>query len=139
MHWIRCFILAAFALTVMPDSADGSVHYSDSALFVLDTVTAVDHVHVPTVAAIVSVYPNPFNPSTTIRFATSGAREVRIAIYDLRGRMISPLIAGTLDAGSHEAVWQGRDSSGRNIPSGMYFCRLVSGNTTQIRKLVLVR
>jgi hypothetical protein len=83
--------------------------------------------------------PNPFNPMTTIRFDLPAAGQVRLAIYDLAGRLVRVLVEGEIPAGSHEAVWDGRDSTGRSAPSGSYLARLVAGGKVEGVRLSLVR
>jgi len=91
-------------------------------------------------------YPNPFNPSTTISFGVpqpetggSGALRVRLAVYDLRGALVRTLLDRELEPGFHSVVWDGHDNRGRNLPSGVYFCRLVSTQATFTRKMILLK
>jgi hypothetical protein len=84
--------------------------------------------------------PNPFNPSTTIRFEVplQGGR-ITLAVFDVRGRLVRTLENGFVAGGGREARWDGKDSSGRNVPSGVYFCRLSAAGVSQTRKLMLLR
>lgn len=86
-----------------------------------------------------SVAPNPFNPRTTVSFRTDATQLVRVAVYDIRGRLVSGLLDQILEAGDHEAVWQGKNSSGAASPSGEYFFRVETGPDVQIQKAILVR
>jgi hypothetical protein len=83
--------------------------------------------------------PNPFNPMTRIRFDLPAAGQVRLSVYDLAGRLVRVLVEGEIPAGSHEAVWDGRDSTGRSAPSGSYLARLVAGGKVEGVRLSLVR
>jgi hypothetical protein len=82
--------------------------------------------------------PNPFNPTTTIRFELPSRMSVRLSIHDLRGRQVRLLAEGTFDAGAYPRDWDGRDGSGRRVASGVYFCRLDAGGDVQAQKLTLV-
>jgi len=84
--------------------------------------------------------PNPFNPSTSIRFsvAREGAR-VRMSIYDVAGRLVSDLVDGTATAGEHSARWDGTDAQGRAVASGVYFVRLSVDGWTDSRKMALLK
>ncbi len=84
--------------------------------------------------------PNPFNPTTSIRYSvgTDGAR-VGMHIYDVAGRRVATVLEGTSPAGSHVASWNGRDDSGRPVASGIYFCRLSVDAWTASRKMVLLK
>ena len=79
-------------------------------------------------------YPNPFNPSTTIRFHLAARSFVRLRMFDLAGREVATLIAGELPAGDHVRQW-----TPVHAASGVYFCRLQSGESVQARMLVLLK
>ena len=79
-------------------------------------------------------FPNPFNPSTTIRFHLVSAAHVSLKLFDELGRDVSTLIDGRLSAGTHERHW---DAAG--LASGAYFFRLQAGSTTVTKRLVLIR
>ncbi len=83
-------------------------------------------------------HPNPFNPSTTLRFDTPGG-PLRLAIYDARGARARTLVEGEPAAGSHAATWDGRDDAGRLLPSGRYLAWLHCGGRVETASLVLVR
>ena len=86
-----------------------------------------------------AAYPNPFNRTMSIRYDLQARVPVRLAIFDVRGGLIKTLLAGeTIDAGSHEVVWDGRDETGRVAPAGIYFCRLDAGHHAGTRRLVRV-
>ncbi len=87
-------------------------------------------------------YPNPFNPSTRIELnmpAGAPAR-VELAIYDIRGRRLVTLFDGPLNGGESRVFdWKGRDESGRELPSGVYFSRARIGDRSESRKMILLR
>jgi len=84
-------------------------------------------------------YPNPFRPTTEIRFSLPDAADVLLEVYDLSGRRVATLVDRRLAQGEHVAVWDGTDASGRSVASGTYFCRLRVGDSAQTRKMVLLR
>ena len=88
-------------------------------------------------------YPNPFNPNTTIRFGIpeeAAGKTIALKIYDVLGREVATLINRSLKAGYHQVEWNGRNSQGQTVASGIYFYRLQSGNTTrQVKKMILLR
>lgn len=69
-------------------------------------------------------YPNPFNPSTTIRFDLPEMAIVSLRVYDIKGRQVARLVDAELDAGYHSIVWDGTDELGVPVASGVYICRL---------------
>ncbi len=74
--------------------------------------------------------PNPFNPSTRLRFALAHEAVVALAVYDPRGRLVRDLGADTWTAGEHAVTWDGRDDAGRAAASGVYYVRLVGEGGT---------
>jgi len=87
-------------------------------------------------------YPNPFNPVTTIEFGVPDFAEnkvTRLKIYNLLGQEIATLIDGRLTSGYHKITWDGSNSTGRKVASGVYFYRLISGDKTLVKKMVLIR
>ena len=84
-------------------------------------------------------FPNPFNPTTTITFAVPKAGDVTLAIYNLRGRLVRTLAEGPLAAGRHKIVWDGNDSRGQRVASGIYVYRLETNEFAESKKLILTR
>lgn len=84
-------------------------------------------------------YPNPFNPQTRIRFEVPRASQVTLAVYDVLGRRIKTLVEGHLEAGSHEAIWDGTNATGSRMSSGTYFYRLEAGNHVEVRQMLLMK
>ncbi|HSG27444.1 MAG TPA: T9SS type A sorting domain-containing protein [Candidatus Krumholzibacterium sp.] len=87
----------------------------------------------------VSVYPNPFNPRTTISFTLRSGGAVRLGIYDAAGRLVRRLIEGDRPEGTSVEYWDGLDGSGGRVASGVYIYRLRSGKESLSGKLVLMR
>lgn len=97
----------------------------------------------PRIAKLYQNYPNPFNPSTTIEFEIPGdkadGRNVRLEIYDLRGRLIRTLVDETKESGRHKAHWNGEHDDGRRVGSGVYFYRILAGDFEETKKLLIIR
>ncbi|MBE0565598.1 MAG: VCBS repeat-containing protein [Krumholzibacteria bacterium] len=93
----------------------------------------------PTRFALHPNYPNPFNPSTTLRFDLPQAGKVELTIYDTAGRRVRTLVRETLAAGRQEVVWRGRDDGGRQVASGVYFYRLEAGTFGETKKMILLK
>jgi hypothetical protein len=84
--------------------------------------------------------PNPFNPTTSIRYSLVATGRVRLEIYDARGRLVRTLFDAVQPGPRwYAAVWNGRDQSGRPVPGGVYFARLRAPSYTSVRRLVLVK
>ena len=84
-------------------------------------------------------YPNPFNPTTEIRFDVSRPGPVRLAVYDLLGREVRTLVEGFRPAGAHAVVWDGRSDAGETVASGVYLYRMEAGGFTESRLMVLMK
>ncbi len=108
---------------------DGKFEYSN----ILE-VTAV-----PAKFELSQNYPNPFNPSTTIKYYTPQNSFVTLKIYDMLGREIATLVNEQISPGYHEAIWNGLDSKGVSVSSGVYIYRLTAGNFTKTKKMNLLK
>lgn len=91
------------------------------------------------VSALVSIRPNPFNPSTRLLLDIAAPDRVRLDVFDARGRRIRVLVDESLPAGRREFTWDGRDDSGRTMSSGTYFARFAVGDVVQTAKMVLLK
>ena len=107
----------------------------------LNQVTDVaDHPSgLPTEYSLGVNYPNPFNPSTTIQYALPEVATVEIVIYNVMGQTVRTLDCGTRGPGEYEVEWDGRDVGGAPAASGIYFYRMIAGDFTQSRKMLLLK
>jgi hypothetical protein len=84
-------------------------------------------------------FPNPFNPTTTIRFSAPEGVRVRLAVYDVDGRLVATLYEAISAGGAHEVQWSGRSGGGGTVGTGVYFYRLHAGKHTLTRKMLLLK
>jgi hypothetical protein len=84
-------------------------------------------------------YPNPFNPATMISFTLPENTDVNLSIYNLEGKLVKTFINNTLSEGYKQTSWDGTDSHGDPVASGVYFYRLKVGNRTLTKKMVLLK
>ena len=100
--------------------------------------------------ALAHAAPNPFNPSTTLRFAVPRDGAVRLAAYDVTGRHVRTLVDRRVEVGEHSVVWDGFDVAGRAAASGVYVVRLehtgeshrdsqTNSNEVRVRRVTLLR
>ena len=95
---------------------------------------------IPTQFMLYQNSPNPFNPTTSIRFDLPVSQYVNLRVFDVAGRLIKTLIHDShIEAGQHVIMWDGRDDSGRPVVSGVYFYRLRTKTFFETRRLALVR
>ncbi|MCK4547912.1 MAG: T9SS type A sorting domain-containing protein [Candidatus Eisenbacteria sp.] len=84
-------------------------------------------------------FPNPFNPAVEMRYSVVAKCRVSLDVYDVSGRKVIRLVDEVQHPGAHGAVWDGRDSRGVRVSSGVYFARLATGGRTRTAKLVLAK
>ncbi len=106
---------------------------------VQEKIIEVD-VPVPTEYALMGNYPNPFNPTTHIRFQLPEKSEVTLKIYDMRGNLVdTPALKKSFDAGEHDVNWTAQDKSGRKVASGMYLYLFQAGSFQKTGKMILLK
>ncbi len=94
---------------------------------------------IPAVTSLADNFPNPFNPSTRVKFGLAKKGHVSIRIYDVSGRLVRILIDEVREAGAYEVVWDGANDRGRATASGIYFCRMEAPDYERTLKMVLLR
>ncbi|MCH7974588.1 MAG: T9SS type A sorting domain-containing protein, partial [Bacteroidetes bacterium] len=99
---------------------------------------------IPTEFILVQNYPNPFNPSTSIEFSVPVNSNVRLTIYNLLGQVITTLVNEELSAGNYSVIWNGTDTNGLQVSSGVYLYKMkASGNSgtpfSQTKKMILLK
>lgn len=84
-------------------------------------------------------FPNPFNPSTRIEYTVAEESPVEITVFNVRGEKVTTLTNETKSAGRHNVLWDGRDKSGREVSSGVYFYRLSIGDYRSTKKMLMLK
>lgn len=84
-------------------------------------------------------YPNPFNPNTQISFTLPRKEDIKLEIFNLLGQKIITLADGLFSAGTHSVEWNGKDSDGEKISSGIYLYKISSENFSQTKKMCLIK
>ena len=93
----------------------------------------------PVITEIKSIYPNPFNPETTIEFNLKENSQVNIRVYNLKGQLVKTLIDSKYEAGNHKIVWNGRNSNEQRVASGLYFCKMETKEKSVTKKMILMK
>jgi hypothetical protein len=112
-------------------------------------LTAVDFTVNPTSNEVVSStpakqmlsqnFPNPFNPTTTIEYNVPVNGNVSLNVYNVKGQLVRTLVNENQTIGKHTIVWDGQDNNGATATSGIYFYKMTSSNTTETRKMIMVK
>jgi uncharacterized membrane protein len=107
----------------------------------VDKPTAVDddELALPGAFRLDQNYPNPFNMETVISFQIATPGRVTLEIYDILGRKVKTIDAGYLNTGQHQLTWSGASDDQRDVSSGVYFYRLISGEQSLTRKMILLK
>jgi len=89
--------------------------------------------------ATMEIYPNPFNPSTTIKFNLPEATEIKLEIYNLKGQLVRSLVHGNVDSGKQSVSWDGTDNHNRRVGSGLYYSKLSYQDKSIVQKMVMIK
>jgi tetratricopeptide (TPR) repeat protein len=87
----------------------------------------------------ISNYPNPFNPETTIEYNLPTEGNVKLEVYNSLGQLVNVLIEGNQSAGRQRVTWNGKDSFGSSVASGIYFYRIKTNSFTHVKKMILMK
>ena len=127
---------------------DEVVEYTESIEFTSDMVVgngfdtfglSREALSAPMEYSLSDAYPNPFNPTTTLSFSVPTEGVVSLNIYDMTGRLVSTLVDGNLEQGYHSIIWNGMDSNGHAVSSGMYIYSLNGEGVSITKKMVLMK
>jgi hypothetical protein len=112
---------------------------SDEPFTILRDAAGVPDTFVPTEFAMKQNWPNPFNGATNLMFDLPKDANVRLGVYDVSGRLVKSLVDQTVPAGRHYVGWDGRDSYGSVVASGVYFSRIDAGPWHETKRMVFVK
>ena len=129
-------------VTIGGQDPPGSVHIANSETDgCLDQSGTPEDINIPvTGARLLQNVPNPFNPQTTVAFEIQEQAKVSLLVFDVSGRLVRVLMDHEIvEEGRHEAVWNSRDDTGREVAAGVYFYRLVMGQWTDMKRMTLIK
>lgn len=122
-----------------PTADGGEVMFMEMQIVFPEGVANDDPGVAPVVSLLQQNYPNPFNPETTISFDMPKTANANLSIFNVKGQLVNTLVNGNLDFGKHSFVWNGKDLSGNNVTSGIYFYRLTTDNHVETKKMMLMK
>jgi len=98
-----------------------------------------DPSELPKTFAVSPNYPNPFNPSTTIKYQLPQSGDVNLTIYNVLGQRVRALVDARIEAGYHSIEWDGRNDAGAQVASGIYIYRFSADNYLKVQKMILMK
>jgi hypothetical protein len=126
-YWLQCMEL------------DGTSRFFGPITATLSNTNPDTPPAIPTVTDLLNAFPNPFNPMTTIPYSIKEAAQVRIDVYNIRGQLIRSFAQDHSSAGYYKVVWDGKDTNGTLVSSGIYYYRMTSGKFTSSKKVILMK
>lgn len=106
----------------------------------IDVVTGIaEEGNLPKVFDLAQNFPNPFNPSTTIKYQLPKRAEVSITVYNALGQIVKTLVGNSVEPGYHQVTWDGTNQNGAKVASGIYIYRMVAGDFVKAHKLILMK
>jgi hypothetical protein len=97
------------------------------------------NIMIPVNTELTGNYPNPFNPTTTIKFSLKEDSDVSINIYNIKGAVVRTLVDGEMNKAYHEIIWDGKDNTGKQVGSGVYFYKMKAEKYTATKKMILMK
>ena len=118
-------------------NGDGQIDY----IIYPSGTTDVDTPDIPSLSSLILYQniPNPFNPTTTIKFDLPRSEHVNLSVFNVKGERIVTLLNQHMPMGRNEVSWNAQDNRGNTVASGIYFYRIVAGDFVQTKKMVLLR
>jgi len=105
-----------------------------------ESITNIDdNKKIPNSYSLSQNYPNPFNPTTAIEYALPEQSNVKLIIYDIKGNTVKHWNYINQNAGYYSVIWNGTNSSGSQVSTGIYFYRIIAGDFTQTKKMVFMK
>ena len=108
--------------------------YQDSFVYELSSSDLI-----PSATELSNIYPNPFNPSTTIDYNLSVGTDVSLVVYDMKGSIVKTLVSNFQDAGLHQITWNGKNEMGGQVSSGMYLVRMEADGQLYQQAITLLK
>ncbi len=101
--------------------------------------TTWDQLNIPKISSLYSNFPNPFNPTTTLKYGIAEAGPVTLRLYDVRGRLVRTLVNEIRRPGNYELIWDGTDGAGREVETGVYLARLKAVDRMHVQRMMLLK
>ena len=101
--------------------------------------TTGEQLNIPEISSLYSNFPNPFNPTTTLKYGIAEEGPVTLRLYDVRGRLVRTLVDEIRGPGNYELIWDGTDGAGREVEAGVYLVRLKAVDRMHVQRMMLLK
>ena len=129
-----------YYITALYEAPDGESEASNSITAIPEKDTSDSEANIISLKTeLAGNYPNPFNPETTIEFTLSNSGHVRMDIFNIRGSLVRTLVNNEMNQGVQSVVWNGKDSKGQQVGSGIYFYQMKTSEYSSIKRMVLMK
>jgi flagellar hook assembly protein FlgD len=129
---------SAFLQIVSNDPTTDTLSVAVSGVGEMTTSSSVEE-GLPREFSVSPNFPNPFNPTTTIKYDLPASAPVELVVYSLLGGKVRTLISREMEAGYHQVDWDGKNDAGVPVTSGVYLYRFTAGDYLMIRKMILLK
>ena len=129
---------ANLVVLIQNSGANPYIHYA-TIHNLTNALSSEDNTYTPIDAKLGKNYPNPFNPTTTITFDIHKPSKVKLEIFNIKGRSVKILTNKHFEAGRHYAVWDGIDTGGNPVSSGVYFYKMETTNHVETKSMILLK
>ena len=114
--------------------------WQNNQIYMLNDIELASYLAInPLTFGLVKNYPNPFNPTTTIDFNLDVNSNITLAVYDINGKLVKEIVNDYMEAGYYSIDWNGKNNNNLEVSSGTYICKLISNNSSDQIKLLLIK
>ena len=128
-----------YAEAVKEENKEGKLNFRSLGSIIVKLNSLSSFIDKPNEVTLFDNYPNPFNPSSTFSFYLPKSSQIELIIFNVNGEKIKTLVSGEFSEGIHQIRWDGHNNNGGLVTSGIYFYRLISSESIQVKKLIFLK
>ena len=129
-----------YVVSAVYTNPNGESVYSNEASAMVETgIRELEIIPIPDVYNLSQNYPNPFNPSTVIKYQLPISSNAQLNIYNVKGQLVKTLVNETQNSGYYNITWDGKDNDNREVASGLYVYRIIAGDYTKTKRMLLLK
>ncbi len=133
------FLMIFMQVTATEVRNSYAIKFTTDSATVVSVNDDIENASIPDNYVLEQNYPNPFNPQTNITYSIPEPAFVKLCVYNINGTLVKTLFEGNQSTGRYQTVWDGENSSGMKVGSGVYFYRIQANSFLQTRKMILLK